>query len=59
MPSGICYVNWMLSLITDMLFLHRFYRDEDPGRNLRRIYESLLNDFKPASDIRWTLIESK
>ena len=59
MPSAICYVNWMLSLITDMLFLHRFYRDEDPGKNLRKIYESVLDDFRPASDIRWTLIENK
>jgi len=52
-------VNWMLSLVTDMLFLHRFYRDEDPWKNLRRIYESVLNDFKPAGDIGWTLIENK
>jgi hypothetical protein len=52
-------VNWMLSLVTDMLFLHRFYRDEDPWRNLRKIYESVLNDFKPTGEIGWTLIENK
>jgi hypothetical protein len=52
-------VNWMVSLVTDMLFLHRFYRNEDPWKNLRRIYDSVLADFKPAGDIGWTLIENK
>ncbi|MSP37138.1 MAG: hypothetical protein EXR70_01430 [Deltaproteobacteria bacterium] len=51
-------VNWMLSLLTDMLFLHRFYRDDDPWKNLRKIYRSVLNDFKPAEEIGWTLIEN-
>ena len=50
-------VNWMLSLLTDMLFLHRFYRDENPWKNLRKIYDSVIDDFKPASEIGWTLIE--
>lgn len=59
MPTDIGYVSWMLSLIIHMLFLHRFYRDEDPWTNLRKIYESVLSDFKPASDIGWTLIENK
>ena len=52
-------VNWMLSLLTDMLFLYRFYRDENPWRNLRKIYQSVLHDFKPAREIGWTLIENK
>ena len=52
-------VNWMISLLTDLLFLHRFYRNEDPWRNLRAIYESVISDFKPAADIGWTLIENK
>ena len=52
-------VNWMLSLLTDMLFLHRFYRDENPWRNLRKIYQSVLDDFKPAQTIGWTLIENR
>jgi hypothetical protein len=52
-------VNWMLSLLTDMLFLHRFYRDQDPWRNLRKIYHSVLDDFKPAQAIGWTLIENR
>jgi hypothetical protein len=49
----------MLSLLTDMLFLHRFYRDENPWRNLRQIYQSVLDDFKPAQTIGWTLIENR
>lgn len=49
----------MLSLLTDMLFLHRFYRDENPWRNLRKIYASAISDFKPAGEIGWTLIENK
>lgn len=52
-------VNWMLSLVTDMLFLHRFYRDEDPWKNLKKIFQSVIDDFKPAGDIGWTLIENK
>jgi len=51
-------VNWMLSLVIDMLFLHRFYRDEDPWKNLRSLYDSVINDVKPAASIGWTLIES-
>ena len=34
------------SPVTDMLFLHRFYRDEDPWRHLRRIYESVSERFQ-------------
>jgi hypothetical protein len=52
-------VKRMLSLITDMLFLHRFYGDEDPWKNLRKIYKSVLSDFKPAGEIGWNLIENK
>lgn len=52
-------VNWMLSLLTDMLFLHRFYRNEDPWKNLRKIYDSVISDFKPAGEIGWTLVENK
>jgi hypothetical protein len=52
-------VNWMLSLLTDMLFLHRFYRDNDPWRNLRKIYQSVLDDFKPAAQLGWTLVENR
>jgi hypothetical protein len=46
-------------MLTDMLFLHCFYRDEDPWKNLRNIYDSVIGDFKPAIAIGWTLIENK
>jgi len=52
-------VNWMLSLLTDMLFLYRFYRDDNPWKNLKKIYDSVISDFKPAADIGWTLIERR
>lgn len=41
-------VNWMDSMLTDLLFLRRFYADPDPWRNLRRIHDSVLEDFAPA-----------
>ena len=31
-------VDWMASLVADMLFLHRFYRNPSPWRNLKRIF---------------------
>ncbi|MGH9578132.1 MAG: hypothetical protein ACRD3R_11910 [Terriglobales bacterium] len=41
-------VNWMDSMLTDLLFLRRFYADPAPWRNLRRIHASVLADFAPA-----------
>ena len=41
-------VDWMESMLTDLLFLRRFYVDPDPWRNLRAIHESVLEDFAPA-----------
>jgi hypothetical protein len=41
-------VNWMDSMLTDLLFLHRFYADPDPWNNLRAIHASVLEDFAPA-----------
>lgn len=41
-------VDWMESMLTDLLFLRRFYVDPDPWRNLRAIHESVLADFAPA-----------
>ena len=36
----------MASLVADMLFLHRFYRDPSPWRNLRRIFNSVHRDYR-------------
>ena len=49
-------VNWMASLVADMLFLHRFYSDPSPWRNLRRIFGSVLRDYPRANSLGYTLI---
>jgi hypothetical protein len=41
-------VDWMASLVADLLFLHRFYRDPSPWRNLRRIFNSVRRDYPRA-----------
>jgi hypothetical protein len=38
----------MDSMLTDLLFLRRFYADPAPWRNLRQIHDSVLKDFAPA-----------
>lgn len=48
-------VNWTESMLTDLLFLWRFYCDADPWRNLRAIHESVLTDFAPAYRLGFTL----
>lgn len=52
-------VGSKLRQIIDILLPYDIYRDEYPWKNLRNIYESVLNDFKPADEISWTLIESR
>ncbi len=52
-------VDWMASLVCDMLFLHRFYRDPSPWRNLRRIFGSVLRDYPPARRLGYTLISAR
>ena len=49
-------VNWMASLLADMLFLHRFYSDPAPWRNLRRIFASVLRDYPRAKSLGYTLL---
>ena len=41
-------VDWMASLVADLLFLHRFYLDPSPWRNLRRIFRSVQRDYPRA-----------
>ena len=48
-------VDWMESMLTDLLFLRRFYADADPWRNLRAIHESVLTDFAPAHRLGFTV----
>ena len=49
-------VDWMGSLVADMLFLHRFYRDASPWRNLKRIFASVQRDYPVARRLGHTLI---
>ncbi|HEX6690583.1 MAG TPA: hypothetical protein VF110_05475 [Burkholderiales bacterium] len=49
-------VNWMASLVADMLFLHRFYSDPSPWRNLQRIFGSVLRDYPRARSLGYTLL---
>ncbi len=49
-------VDWMASLVADMLFLHRFYSDPSPWRNLRRIFNSVGRDYPAARRLGHTLI---
>ena len=48
-------VDWMESMLTDLLFLRRFYANADPWRNLRTIHESVLTDFAPAHRLGFTV----
>ena len=41
-------VNWIDSMLTDLLFLRRFYANPEPWKNLRAIHASVLEDFAPA-----------
>lgn len=49
-------VDWMASLVCDLLFLHRFYSDPSPWRNLRRIFNSVRRDYRPAERLGYTLV---
>jgi hypothetical protein len=49
-------VDWMASLVADLLFLHRFYGDAAPWRNLRRIFRSVQRDYPHARRLGHTLV---
>ena len=49
-------VDWMASMVADLLFLHRFYGDPAPWRNLRRIFASVQRDYPRARRLGHTLI---
>jgi hypothetical protein len=49
-------VDWMASLVADLLFLHRFYADPSPWRNLRRIFASVQRDYPLARRLGHTLV---
>ncbi len=49
-------VDWMASLVCDLLFLHRFYADPSPWRNLRRIFNSVRRDYPASRRLGYTLV---
>ena len=49
-------VDWMASLVADLLFLHRFYSDPSPWRNLKRIFASVQRDYPAARRLGHTLV---
>jgi hypothetical protein len=51
-------VDWMESMLADLLFLRRFYADADPWRNLAAIHASVLEDFAPARRLGLRLFTS-
>ncbi len=48
-------IDWMDSMMTDLLFLRRFYATGDPWGRLREIHESVLADFSPAARLGYEL----
>jgi hypothetical protein len=48
-------VDWMDSMMTDLLFLRRFFNDPDPWKNIRRIHRAVLADFAPARRLGYEL----
>jgi hypothetical protein len=52
-------VDWMHSLVTDMLFLQRFYTDPDPWNNLAVIFDSVKEDYRPAQTLGYTMMQAE
>jgi hypothetical protein len=51
-------VAWMGSMVSDLLMLHRFYTDPKPWTNLRKIHQSVLEDYAPAKRLGLTLVQA-
>lgn len=49
-------VDWMNSLLVDLMFLYRFYTHGDPWNNLREIFSSIEQDFHPSREMGYTLM---
>lgn len=48
-------VDWVESMLIDLLFIRRFFGDTDPWTNLKQIHESVLDDFAPARRLGYVL----
>jgi hypothetical protein len=49
-------VDWMTSLVADLMFLQRFYSNRDPWGNLTAIFDSVQRDFPPARAMGHVLV---
>ncbi|HUQ77115.1 MAG TPA: hypothetical protein VM183_20520 [Burkholderiales bacterium] len=49
-------VGWMASLVCDLLFLHRFYTDPSPWKNLKKIFNSVHRDYPAARRLKHIMI---
>ena len=52
-------IDWMPSMLTDLLFFERFYSHADPWKALGAIHASVTRDFRPARDLGLTLVQAK
>lgn len=48
-------VDWIDSILIDLMFIERFYFDQNPWKNMKNIYDSIINDYKPASKLGFSL----
>jgi hypothetical protein len=51
-------VNWMDSMVLDLLFLYRFYTSLHTWNKLAETFESVQRDFKPARKMGYTLFQA-
>jgi hypothetical protein len=51
-------VNWMDSMVVDILFLYRFYTSLHTWQKLAETFESVQRDFKPARKMGYTLFQA-
>jgi hypothetical protein len=49
-------IDWIPSMLADLLFFQRFYSHADPWRALRAIHASVRRDFRPARALGLTLV---
>ena len=52
-------IDWMPSMLIDLLFFQRFYSHPEPWQALREIHASVKRDFQPARDYGFTLISTE
>ncbi|MSQ72297.1 MAG: hypothetical protein EXR27_13525 [Betaproteobacteria bacterium] len=51
-------MDWMDSMLTDLLFLRRFFRNDAPWENIAEIHKSVLAEFSPARRLKFRLYQA-